>query len=273
MSGDLIVSSLGSGSNGNAFLVEFGSDRILIDAGVPIRTLTACLAQRSITPGDLRAALISHEHSDHTRALLQLIKKAPIPLFATHGTLCGMPEVQRCEQHEIRSLSSFGLGGLTITPIPVAHDARDPVGFFIECELASVAIMTDLGEATEVNAEFACRADHLIIESNYDESMLRSGPYPAHLKQRIRSRDGHLGNEECAAFLRDIGGGRTGEIWLCHLSENNNRPELAVRASTECLTSAGIVQEVTALPRYDGRVTTWYSSQKRTSITQSSLPF
>ena len=171
VSGDLIVSSLGSGSNGNSFLIEFGSDRVLIDAGVPIRTLTACLAQRSITPGDLKAALISHEHTDHTRALLQLTKKSPIPLFATHGTFCGMPEVQRCEQHEIRSLSAFKLGDLKITPIPVAHDAREPVGFYIECELASIAIMTDLGEVTEVNAEFASRADHLIIESNYDESV------------------------------------------------------------------------------------------------------
>ena len=270
--GELIVSSLGSGSNGNSFLVEYGAQRVLIDAGVPIRTLLTCLSRRSLAAGNLTAALISHEHSDHTRSLLQLTRKSSIPLLATHGTFCGMPEVRGCEQHEIQPLTSFELGRLTITPIPVAHDARDPVGFFIKCDAASVAIMTDLGEATEVNAEFASRADHLIIESNYDEGMLRSGPYPAYLKRRIRSRDGHLGNEECASFLRDIGGGRTGEIWLCHLSENNNHPDLAVTASTESLKSAGIVREITALPRYDGNVVTWHSSQKRTSITQSSLP-
>lgn len=89
--GELIVSSLGSGSNGNAFLVEYGAQRVLIDAGVPIRTLLTCLSRRSLAAGNLTAALISHEHSDHTRSLLQLTRKSSIPLLATHGTFCGMP--------------------------------------------------------------------------------------------------------------------------------------------------------------------------------------
>jgi phosphoribosyl 1,2-cyclic phosphodiesterase len=272
-SGDLIVSSLGSGSNGNAFLVEHGTIRILVDAGVPIRTLTTCLTHRSLGPSDLTAALVSHEHVDHVRSIPQLLRKSRLSVFATRGTHAGISGILDSERHVVCALEQFQIGDLAVTPIPVAHDAREPVGYFIESASASVAIMTDLGEASEINAEFAARADHLIVESNFDEAMLRTGPYPAHLKKRIRSSDGHLSNEECAELLRDINGGRTGEIWLSHLSENNNRPDLAIAASTQSLKTTGIVRTITALPRYDGTILTWHSSQKRSTVSQSQLPF
>lgn len=270
---ELIVSSLGSGSNGNAFLVEWDDQRILVDSGVPFRTLIGCLQLRSIAPSDLTAAMLSHEHTDHVRSLAQLLGKAAMPVFATRGTHAGVLNVPNRDRHVIAALKPYAVGGLTITPIPVNHDAREPVGFFIESPVGSIAVMTDLGEVAEVNAEFAARADHLIIESNYDEGMLRAGRYPAFLKNRIRSSDGHLSNEDCADFLRATVGEQTGEIWLCHLSENNNRPDLAINETDKALRSLGILRKVTALPRYDGTVMTWRSSQKSVAIQQETLPF
>lgn len=270
---ELVVSSLGSGSNGNAFLVEWDGQRVLIDAGVPIRTLLACLQHRSLGPSDLTATLLSHEHTDHTRALAQLLGKVEMPVFATKGTHAGVLNVPNRDRYVVAALDTFSLGTLTVTPISVAHDAREPVGYFLETPVASLAIMTDLGEVSDINADFATRADHLIIESNYDEGMLRSGRYPAYLKKRIRSAGGHLSNDDCADFLRTIVRDRTDEIWLCHLSENNNRPEMAIDATSKSLRATGIVREVTALPRYDGTVITWRSSQKKLTIQQGTLPF
>ena len=270
---ELVVSSLGSGSNGNAFLVEFGDQRLLIDAGVPIRTLLACLQRRSLSPADLTAVLISHEHTDHVRALAQLLGRTRLPVIASRGTHAGMLNVPHRDRHVLPALEQTSIGDVNVTAIPVAHDAREPTGFFIETPTASVTIMSDVGEISDVNADFAAQADHLIVESNYDEGLLRSGPYPAYLKRRIRSADGHLSNDDCASFLRATIGDKTGEIWLCHISENNNSPQLAVEATAQALKSGGIVRDVTALPRYDGTVLTWRSTEKRTPIQQSSLPF
>jgi phosphoribosyl 1,2-cyclic phosphodiesterase len=269
----LTVSSLGSGSNGNAFLIEHGEQRILIDAGVPIRTLLACLKLRGLTPQSLTAALISHEHSDHVRALTSLLKRAKFPVLATRGTHSALPEIDESLRYYIDALAPVQVRDLEITPIPVMHDARDPVGFSINVDGVRVSIMSDLGEASEVNAEFAAKSDHLIIESNYDERMLRSGPYPAYLKKRIRSSDGHLGNDDCAEFLKDVVRSKTSSIWLCHLSENNNHPDLAVETTNRVLSGAGIFRAVAALPRYDGTITTWCASDRLEVIQQSALPF
>jgi phosphoribosyl 1,2-cyclic phosphodiesterase len=270
---ELVVSSLGSGSNGNAFLIEYADQRVLVDAGVPIRTLTSCLRLRGIEPAQLTAALISHEHSDHVKALPSLLGRAVFPVFATKGTHAAVPNVPNRMRNIIRAEDEFSIGDLKITPIPVTHDAREPVGFYIEADGVSLAIMSDLGEVRDINAEYASRANHLIIESNYDEAMLRTGPYPAYLKKRIRSSDGHLSNDECAELLRDVVGTRTGGIWLCHLSENNNRPDLALETSNRLLKAAGAIREVTALPRYDGSIVTWRSTDQRDIVQQSALPF
>jgi phosphoribosyl 1,2-cyclic phosphodiesterase len=272
-SAELIVSSLGSGSNGNALMVEFAYQRVLVDAGVPIRTLTACLRLRGIKPAQLTAALISHEHTDHVKALPSLLGRAEFPVFATKGTHAAVPNVPNRMRNVIRAEEEFAIGDLKVTPIPVTHDAREPVGFFIEAAGVCLVIMSDLGEVQDINAEYASRANHLIIESNYDEAMLKTGPYPAYLKKRIRSSDGHLSNDDCAAFLRDVVGARTGGIWLCHLSENNNRPDLALEASSRLLKAAGAIREVTALRRYDGSIVTWRSTDQPDVVQQSALPF
>ena len=268
---ELVVSSLGSGSNGNAFLIEFDTTRILLDCGVPIRTLLACLAHRFITPADLSAILISHEHIDHMRSLTQLLKRSDLPVLATYGTIAGIEHLDRAETSVVKPLEAFEIGLIEITPVPVSHDAREPVGFFARSMAGSVALFTDLGEYSDDNLEFAARADHLVIESNYDESMLRAGRYPAHLKRRIRSADGHLSNDDCATFLCEIVSQKTRDIWLCHLSENNNRPENAERTSVEALQKRGVHRSISALPRYDGTVKTWRSSQQSHQTEQTRL--
>jgi phosphoribosyl 1,2-cyclic phosphodiesterase len=270
---ELIVSSLGSGSNGNAFLVEFDSTRVLIDSGVPIRTLISCLAQRFLTPADLTAVLISHEHIDHVRSIEQLQKRSNVPVLATTGTIAGLVTFKLPSVTPISAGSMFQLGSMEITPVSVSHDAHEPVGFFIQSMKGSVSLFTDLGEYNDENLEYASRADLVVIESNYDEGMLRTGPYPAHLKRRIRSADGHLSNDECAAFLSEAVTDRTSDIWLCHLSENNNRPERATETSTSTLTERGIHRSIVALPRYDGTVQTWRSSTKSQPVQQSRLWF
>jgi phosphoribosyl 1,2-cyclic phosphodiesterase len=270
---ELIVSSFGSGSNGNAFLIEFDTTRILVDSGVPIRTLISCLSQRTVMPADLIAILVSHEHIDHVRSLRQLTAKSSVPVLATRGTLAGIEHLQITGTDTISSLKSTEIGPLLVTPIAVSHDAREPVGFHLQSPAGSVTLFTDLGEYSADNMEFASQADHVVIESNYDESMLRAGSYPAHLKRRIRSADGHLSNDDCAEFLCEVVNSSTSDIWLCHLSENNNRPDNAERTTTEALRKCGIHQSVTALPRYDGRVTTWRSSQKSQPVQQSRFLF
>jgi phosphoribosyl 1,2-cyclic phosphodiesterase len=271
--GELLVSSLGSGSNGNAFLIEYGSQVVLLDAGVPIRTLVTCLSRRSLSPADLSAILVSHEHADHVRSLRQIAGRSGAPIFATRGTLAGINGFMQIDGSTVSPLVPIQLGEIQITPVPVSHDAREPVGFYFESPAASAAIMSDIGEINDFNAEFASRADHLVIESNYDERLLRTGSYPAYLKQRIRSADGHLSNDDCAAFLKEVVRERTTSIWLCHLSENNNLPELALQASSIALKSAGLARDLAALPRYDGTIVTWRSSDPGNATSQVRMRF
>ena len=267
---ELKISSLGSGSNGNAFLIQFGDKNLLLDAGVPIRTMLACLRTLGVDRSEVHGVLLSHEHSDHVRALPSLLRRNPIPVFGTSGTLS---TIEHSHCHEFQSRQTFELFNMSISSFPVAHDARQPVGFFVQAGEVSIVIATDLGEVDDQTAEFVSRADHVIIESNYDEQMLRVGPYPEYLKQRIRSSTGHLSNNDCADFLRQVIGLNTGSVWLAHLSEKNNAPDVAVETTIGRLTSSGHTCEVRALPRYDGRVVTWHSSERMSPIRQSSLPF
>lgn len=263
------VTSFGSGSNGNAFLIQAGATALLIDAGVPIRLLRSGLCQAGVNDGQLTATLITHEHIDHVRAATQLCRYQPVPYFATEGTI---RELNHCpaEWSRISASAAMRVGEIDVTPIAVSHDAAEPVGFVLEHAATRVALFTDLGEPSTDVCSALAGASLVVLESNYDEQMLKAGPYPAYLKRRIRGPMGHLGNADCAEVLATHLSCRTSDVWLAHLSETNNRPEIA-RASAEARFGANAARPtITAVPRFGASIS-WDSEQVVERPRQTSL--
>jgi phosphoribosyl 1,2-cyclic phosphodiesterase len=269
----LEILSFGSGSNGNAYLVRHGRSTVLIDAGIPIRRLRQLLSEAGVDEGEIEAVLVSHEHVDHARALGSLLRGRPCPVYATAGTIAALSANIRVCWVDATEEMSFSVGTIAVTPVPVSHDARQPVAFYFEAGTTSVGILTDLGAPNSIVADVARSSDLLVIESNYDEQMLRRGSYPAHLKRRIRSDLGHLGNRDCAEFVARNLTNRTGTVWLAHLSENNNDPAIAVRETREALRGIGLMPEIRALPRYSASPVRWRSVDARGPSYQATMPF
>lgn len=244
------VQSLGSGSSGNAFVVTTESDTLLIDCGIGIRTLGKSLRERGIAMSEISAICVTHEHSDHIRTLPKVMS-ASMTLYSTDGTArrSALPK----EQHE-RAINEMPvrIAGMTIWPLPVAHDAMEPCGFMVELPGGSrVTMLTDLGSWHDSLKEFARASDLIILEANHDEEMLRLGPYPTYLKRRVASDIGHLSNRHCGLALAKALQGTTHrpQIWLAHLSEHNNRPDLAEETVRAALCDHDLDLMVTALPR------------------------
>jgi phosphoribosyl 1,2-cyclic phosphodiesterase len=235
------VVTLGSGSRGNATLVEFDDVRILVDAGLSARDLTRRLAAIDVEPDTIRAILLSHEHHDHCRGAERFATRNRVAVGCSPDTLAAM----NLHPHHlpayvpVRGGQSILLGDVRVRPFAVPHDAADPLGFVLARNGCSVGVVTDLGHATTLVKESLRGCSVLVVESNYDEAMLRSGPYPAHLKQRIRDRFGHLSNDQAAAVLRHAATEDTAAVILVHLSEKNNTPALARGAAAGALHEAG----------------------------------
>jgi phosphoribosyl 1,2-cyclic phosphodiesterase len=244
------VQSLGSGSSGNAFVVTTGDATLLIDAGVGIRAITGSLRARNLALDDIDTILITHEHSDHVRTLPKLVRD-DTTILATNGTAI-RSGVNR-DQH-IRAMGSTPqkVGGVTVWPLPVLHDAKEPCGFMLEMpDRTRVTMITDIGAWRDSLAEFV-RASHLVIlEANHDEEMLRTGPYPQYLKRRVASDVGHLSNRHCGVALGQALRATTHkpQIWLAHLSDHNNTPNLAEETVRAELNRADLDLDVSALPR------------------------
>jgi phosphoribosyl 1,2-cyclic phosphodiesterase len=252
------VTCLASGSSGNCLLVQTDSTAILLDAGVGVRTVRRELAERGVGDHQLSAILITHEHEDHIRALPSIVRYQRAAVYATDGTIhCLRPRLT-AEFERVEPEMALVVGDLTITAVRVSHDAAEPVGFVMHDAETTVAVFTDLGEVNGDVAVAVADAELVVLESNYDEQMLARGPYPAHLKQRIRGARGHLGNGECADFLARCLTTTTGEVWLAHLSQNNNRPALAQAASRSRLGPSG--PRVRTLPRH-GAIVSWDSRE------------
>lgn len=244
------VQSLGSGSSGNAFIITTGTGILLIDCGVGIRTMTKALRERGIAAADVGAICITHEHSDHIRTLPKVMT-AEVPVYATVGT-ARRSAVPAGQHQRAESDTSISLAGATIWPLPVSHDAREPCGFMVEMKDGTrVTLLTDLGSWHDSLRDFVRASDLIILEANHDEEMLRSGPYPAYLKKRVMSDVGHLSNRHCGIALGDAlkGTSHQPEIWLAHLSEHNNRPDLAEEAVRQALHEQDLDLQVAALPR------------------------
>ncbi len=227
---------LASGSKGNSLFIEAGDTRLLVDAGLSARELTSRLAAIGVAVGDVNGILITHEHTDHIRGAGALARKNGIPVLISYPTSRQTAEHFRATRLiEFESGCSFAFRDFLVDPFPITHDTADPVGVVIECREGRIGSATDLGIATRLVRDKLrdCRA--LVLESNHDEEMLANGPYPWHLKQRIRSRHGHLSNRESVDLLEEIIHADLEALFLAHLSEVNNLPGAARQAFTTSL--------------------------------------
>jgi phosphoribosyl 1,2-cyclic phosphodiesterase len=232
---------LGSGSSGNATLVEFGEVRLLVDAGLAARTLAARLVAIGVEPGSVRAVLLSHEHQDHARGASRYSLRHRVPVACAIETLeaLDLPPTEFARWVPFETGRPFEVSGVRVQSFPVPHDAVNPVGFVLESNGARVGVVTDLGHATTLVAE-RLRGCHIVmVEANHDDRLLRDGPYPWVLKQRIGGRMGHLSNDEAAALLVEAVGDECRAVVLAHLSEKNNDVRIARSTVAERLARAG----------------------------------
>lgn len=234
-----------SGSSGNCTYVGTADGGLLIDAGVSAKRIKNALTERDIDPATIRAVLLTHEHTDHVAGLSVLCKQFGWPVVASEGTLDALAEQDKLpctgRIYTLPSDRSLALSGLRITPFEAPHDSRQCYGYRIDSEDGrSLAMTTDLGYMSEgiLRVILGCQTVH--IESNHDPDMLRNGPYPYWLIQRIRGEGGHLSNQECASVLPALVEAGANRIILAHLSEHNNTPEMARECSAAALQSAGV---------------------------------
>ena len=220
---------LGSGSKGNCTLVESGSTCILIDAGFSGIEIRRRLSLINRSEQDLTAIVITHEHGDHINGVGVISRRCNLPVYANYGTHAASEQRvkqlhQRCE---FVTGQGFVINDLQIHPFRTSHDTADPVGFVISDDRSAVAYCTDTGKITNLIRQRVAGCQALILEANYDPQMLMDGPYPMHIKQRVRSSHGHLANEDTGRFLAEQINSRLSHVILAHLSETNNLPALA----------------------------------------------
>jgi len=230
------VAVLGSGSSGNCTFVATDRVKVLIDAGLSKRETLRRLASIGETVESLQAILVTHEHSDHTGGLARLTSQYRIPVYISSLTQAALaPQTELPAVETIQAGNRFQIADLTIEPFTIPHDAADPVGFRLTSEGVRIAVVTDLGYIPENVKDYLRGCHCLIIESNHDLEMLRNGPYPWYVKQRVMSRDGHLSNLALGEFLTNDFDGQARVLVLAHLSEQNNHPEIARMAAASAL--------------------------------------
>ena len=223
--------SLGSGSAGNALLVEHGATCLMLHCGFGLRETVARLQRFGRTPSDLAGILVTHEHGDHVSGVFRLARKFGLPVWMTHGTWVGCREIDaELDLRIIDSHRSLSIGELEVQPFPVPHDAREPVQFIFSGAGVRLGVLTDIGEPTAHVCEMLSGCAGLVLEFNHDADMLERSAYPASLKRRIAGRFGHLENSVAANLLEQIDCSCLQTLVAAHLSERNNRPELAAEA-------------------------------------------
>ena len=234
------VCILASGSRGNAIWVRSGQSAILVDAGLSLRQLKQRLAAVDEDPGRLKGVIITHEHSDHVRGLPLLLRKIGVPVFATPGTAKVLAERLDLNGFELFDPGEkFELGPFEVLAFPVSHDAAEPVGLVLEDRRARLGLATDLGLVTRLVEERLKHCQGLILEMNHDPRLLKEGPYPWEVKQRIQSRFGHLANEKGGKLLARVHHADLEHVWLAHRSEINNTPALQRAAAAEAVAGRG----------------------------------
>lgn len=229
---------LASGSRGNAVFIETGSARLLVDAGLSAREISRRLNSIGVEPETLDAILITHEHRDHCQGLGPFARRYKLPVFIHPDTLAALQTIgQLPDVREFDTSSKIAFKDLAIEAFPITHDVTPTVGFALDGKEGKVGFATDLGMATRLVRQRLSKCRVLVLESNHDEQMLMNGPYPWSLKQRVRSTHGHLSNRDASRLLSELLWPGLEGVFLAHLSETNNLPELALRHSQEVLTS------------------------------------
>ena len=251
---------LGSGSGGNATLIDAGSVRLLLDAGFSCRALVQRLRFVGVEPGSIDALLITHEHSDHIAGASGFSRSFDVPIYCTAGTAraAGL-EADGCDVRTLAAGRPVALDGVRIDPFAVPHDAVETVGYILEAAGARLGYATDPGHGPGSVRDRLRGCDLLILESNHDVDLLRQGPYPEIVKQRVLSRHGHLDNDEAADVLCDVTRDGTRTAVLAHLSRTNNRPDLALAAARRRFAEHG--RKAPALHAAEqGRPSPWFEA-------------
>ena len=234
----MIFYSIASGSSGNCYYIESDGKKILVDAGISFTRIKKALASIERDVSDLDALFISHEHSDHIAALPMLNKHTKLEVFSSAGTLEEIknkyPEIESARLNDLQVNKQENLFGFSVRTFSVFHDAADPVGYVFDKEEKDkkIGIVTDTGQIDDNIMEMIKDVNLLVLEANYDEHSLKNGDYPAFLKRRILSSQGHLSNLAAAKILHDICSPSLSHVFLGHLSKENNLPFIA--RSTVC---------------------------------------
>lgn len=234
--------SFGSGSCGNCYYLYTEDYGVLIDIGIGVRKLKKYFQDYGLSMATIKAVLITHDHADHVKSVGAVVNALSVPAYATAEVHAGIQrnyvvhkKIDAANIRKVIKNEPFKLGPLTVTAFTVPHDSMDNVGYKVQCGNVTFCLMTDAGHVTDEMKHLINESQYLVIEANHDEQMLQTGPYPGHLKARVASRRGHLSNTECAQNLAAYGTEALKHVWLCHLSQENNHPELARKTVEQAL--------------------------------------
>ena len=240
--------SFGSGSSGNCYWLATPTDALLIDIGVGLRGLKKDCRNYGVSLSMVHHVLITHDHADHIKSVGSFSNDYCVPVYATrevhdgiNRNYCVTKKIAPSLACTVEKGRTEQIGDFKVTPFEVPHDSNDNVGYFIEAEGTNICIITDAGTITDEMKTYINRARYLVLEANHDIEMVQGGPYPQFLKDRILSGTGHLNNRDCGVAIAENMSEQLKNVWLCHLSEENNHPELARKTVESVLRSYGIV--------------------------------
>ncbi|MDE6511095.1 MAG: MBL fold metallo-hydrolase [Muribaculaceae bacterium] len=277
----LYFCSFGSGSSGNSCYVGSAEGGMLVDVGIRAEEVERGLASNGVDMKHVKGVLLTHDHADHVKYVYALLRNhRHLKLFCTNRVLNGILRKhsisKRIKEYHVPIFKEipFRMTDFEITAFDVPHDGSDNMGFSIEFDDRRFVIATDLGDVTDRARHYMSRATYLMIEANYDAQMLRMGRYPEYLKARIAGGNGHLDNRKTAAFISEIINPGLTHVFLCHLSKDNNTPQIALRTVRDVLEAKGLKVgnametmedrqadvQLAALPRFD--MTRWFVLRK-----------